>query len=202
MFSVAAILLFRYPLSKSLVSKQQHLPVLQANLGMEISKSSSTPSNSTSAAVNQFLSRNSGINMPLIETNKFLQLPGDRFNLQRFVNAQSVELYEDVIDEITLGRKRSHWMWFIFPQKKGVYPSQMSRYYGITSQQEAYAFLKHPVLGPRLVECTRLVLAAEDRSLHNIFSSPDDDKFLRCMELFCSFPSEYQSIFSRGMSLK
>jgi len=126
----------------------------------------------------------------------------DRFYLQRFVDAQTDDLYAEVIDELTLGRKRSHWMWFIFPQKKGIYPSQMSRYYGITSEDEARAYLKHPVLGPRLVECTRIVLATERKSLRGIFGSPDDVKFLRCMELFCSIPSEHQRTFARGLSLR
>jgi uncharacterized protein (DUF1810 family) len=82
------------------------------------------------------------------------------------------------------GQKRSHWMWFIFPQLAGLGRSSMARFYGINSIDEARAYLAHPVLGPRLDLCTRRVLASESPSPHAIFGSPDDLKFGSCMTLF------------------
>src|SRR5258706_14075406 len=94
----------------------------------------------------------------------------DPFNLQRFVSAQAAVL-STVMGELSAGRKRSHWMWFIFPQLRGLGHSSMAKFYGIGSLDEARAYLGHPLLGPRLNLCTRTVLAVEDRSLCVTFSS-------------------------------
>jgi uncharacterized protein (DUF1810 family) len=107
----------------------------------------------------------------------------DPFNLERFVTAQA-PVFETVLDELRAGRKRSHWMWFIFPQLAGLGRSSTARFYGIGSLGEARTYLTHPVLGPRLDQCTRIVLASESPSLHAIFGSPDDLKFRSCMTLF------------------
>jgi uncharacterized protein (DUF1810 family) len=107
----------------------------------------------------------------------------DPFDLQRFVDAQA-PVYERVITELREGRKRSHWMWFVFPQIAGLGSSPMAQRYAISSRAEAAAYLAHPVLGPRLIECTRLVTATEGRSIHDILGSPDDMKFHSSMTLF------------------
>jgi len=98
------------------------------------------------------------------------------FDLERFVIAQA-PVFPAVLDELRAGRKRSHWMWFIFPQLRSLGHSAMADFYGIGSLEEARAYLAHPVLGPRLDLCTRLVLKIENNSLHQIFGSPDDMKF-------------------------
>jgi uncharacterized protein (DUF1810 family) len=107
----------------------------------------------------------------------------DPFDLQRFVDAQA-PVYDRVITELREGRKRSHWMWFVFPQIAGLGSSPMAQRYAISSRAEAAAYLAHPVLGPRLIECTRLVTATEGRSIHDILGSPDDMKFHSSMTLF------------------
>jgi uncharacterized protein (DUF1810 family) len=104
-------------------------------------------------------------------------------DLERFVLAQA-SVFETVIQELKAGRKRTHWMWFVFPQLRGLGHSATAQFYGIESLDEARAFLAHPMLGPRLVACTRHVLAVNGRSLHNIFGSPDDVKFRSSMTLF------------------
>lgn len=109
----------------------------------------------------------------------------DPFLLQRFVGAQ-VAVYPHVLDELRGGRKRSHWMWFVFPQIAGLGRSAMAERYAISSREEAAAFLAHPVLGQRLRECTEAVLAHRDRSAHDIFGSPDDLKFRSSMTLFAA----------------
>src|SRR6185437_4906850 len=105
----------------------------------------------------------------------------DLFDLQRFVDAQN-PVYEDVLDELRRGRKASHWMWFVFPQMRGLGHSAMAHKYGISSKEEAEAYLKHPVLGPRLRECTELVNQIEDSSIDEIFGFPDSMKFRSSME--------------------
>jgi uncharacterized protein (DUF1810 family) len=105
--------------------------------------------------------------------------------LERFVQAQQ-PVYEQVIEELRAGRKRTHWMWFIFPQLRGLGRSEMARHYGISSKDEAAAYLGHPVLGPRLQHCAQLVLAIQGRSLKEIFGDPDDMKFRSSMTLFAS----------------
>jgi uncharacterized protein (DUF1810 family) len=107
----------------------------------------------------------------------------DPFDLQRFATAQAPVL-DAVLAELAAGRKRSHWMWFVFPQLRGLGTSSMAQHYGITSLDEARAYLAHPVLGPRLRECCALVLQVEGRSANEIFGSPDDMKFRSCVTLF------------------
>ncbi len=107
----------------------------------------------------------------------------DPFDLHRFVEAQA-PVYADVLAELRAGRKRSHWMWFIFPQIAGLGRSTMAQFYAISSIDEARAYLDHPLLGERLRECTELVLATEGRSARDIFGAPDDLKFRSSMTLF------------------
>ena len=107
----------------------------------------------------------------------------DPYDLKRFVDAQH-PAYSRVIAELSDGRKRSHWMWFIFPQIVGLGFSAMAQRFAIGSHEEAVAYLAHDVLGPRLIECTRLVLAIENRTINDILGSPDDMKFRSCMTLF------------------
>ena len=106
-----------------------------------------------------------------------------QFNLDRFVQAQDPILAQ-VEQELHDGRKRSHWMWFVFPQFRGLGHSAMARHYAIASMAEARAYLLHPVLGPRLAGCTALVNTVTDRSSVEIFGSPDDRKFHSSMTLF------------------
>lgn len=115
----------------------------------------------------------------------------DPHSLQRFVAAQNA-VYEHVCAELLTGKKQGHWMWFIFPQLRGLGCSHAATTFGISSREEAEAYLKHPVLGPRLAECTRLVNMVEGRSINQIFGSPDDLKFRSSMSLFASATSENQ----------
>jgi uncharacterized protein (DUF1810 family) len=108
---------------------------------------------------------------------------GDPFDLDRFVRAQEPVLAQ-VRRELADGRKRTHWMWFIFPQLSGLGHSAMAQRYAIASLAEAQAYLEHPVLGPRLLECTALVNRVEGRSIHQILGAPDDLKFHSSMTLF------------------
>jgi uncharacterized protein (DUF1810 family) len=121
--------------------------------------------------------------------------PGDRHNLNRFVEAQ-VGVYEQALAEIKCGRKRSHWMWFIFPQIVGLGFTSTSKHYAIKTLAEAEAYLLHPVLGPRLVECVQAVLAVEGCSAREIFGSPDDLKLRSCATLFAAVPP-HGSVFKR-----
>jgi uncharacterized protein (DUF1810 family) len=107
----------------------------------------------------------------------------DPFELQRFVDAQE-SVYDEVMSELRSGRKRGHWMWFIFPQIAGLGHSAMARRYSIASRDEAMAYLKHLILGPRLVECTETLGGIQGRSIHQILGSPDDIKFRSSMTLF------------------
>jgi uncharacterized protein (DUF1810 family) len=107
----------------------------------------------------------------------------DPHNLSRFVEAQQ-GVYERALAEIKSGRKRSHWMWFIFPQFEGLGFSSTSRLYAIKSTAEARAYLEHPVLGPRLIECATAVLGVQGKSASQIFGSPDDVKLRSCATLF------------------
>ncbi|WP_314950444.1 DUF1810 domain-containing protein [Bradyrhizobium cosmicum] len=113
----------------------------------------------------------------------------DPFDLDRFVPAQN-QVFRDVQGELTRGRKQSHWMWFVFPQIAGLGLSAMSQRYAIGSRAEARAYLAHPVLGPRLIECTRLVLAVEGRTINAILGAPDDAKFRSSMTLFGAVSDE------------
>jgi uncharacterized protein (DUF1810 family) len=115
----------------------------------------------------------------------------DPHNLQRFVDAQN-PVFAQVCAELREGRKQSHWMWFIFPQLRGLGSSPMAVDFAISSREEAEMYLKHPVLGRRLRECTRLVNLVEGRSISQIFEYPDDLKFRSSMTLFASATSENQ----------
>ncbi|WP_428339196.1 DUF1810 domain-containing protein [Mycobacterium sp.] len=112
-----------------------------------------------------------------------MNFASDPFDLQRFVGAQA-RVYAGVVDELRAGRKRSHWIWFIFPQIAGLGSSVTAARYAISSLDEARAYLRHEVLGPRLRECTRLVNAVQNRSIGEIFGSPDDMKVRSSMTLF------------------
>jgi len=115
----------------------------------------------------------------------------DPYDLQRFVKAQD-PIYDTVCAELRDGRKESHWMWFIFPQLRGLGHSQMATKFGISSREEAEEYLKHPILGPRLRECSRLVNQVEGRSINQILGYPDDLKFRSSMSLFASIaPDEH-----------
>ena len=105
------------------------------------------------------------------------------YDLDRFV-VDPGRVYEDVVDELRRGHKTGHWIWFIFPQIKGLGRSPQSEYYGIGSLAEAAAYAHHPLLGPRLVECTQLVNSVEGRTIREILGSPDDLKFRSSMTLF------------------
>ena len=107
----------------------------------------------------------------------------DPFDLKRFVDAQA-PVYRNVVEELRGGRKRSHWMWFVFPQLRGLGGSPAAVHYGISSLEEARAYLRHGLLGPRLHECTELVNQVQGRSVAQIFGSPDDLKLRSSMTLF------------------
>jgi uncharacterized protein (DUF1810 family) len=107
----------------------------------------------------------------------------DEFDLDRFIQAQEPVMAQ-VRQELAAGRKRSHWMWFVFPQLAGLGHSAMARQYAISSLAEARAYLEHPLLGSRLVELTELVNQVKGRSIRDIFGSPDDLKFHSSMTLF------------------
>lgn len=109
--------------------------------------------------------------------------PVDPFNLERFVSAQE-PVFDTVLAELRAARKRSHWIWFIFPQLAALGRSPTAKFYGIATLEEARAYLAHPLLGPRLETCTGIVLKAEAASLHATLGSPDDLKFRSCMTLF------------------
>jgi uncharacterized protein (DUF1810 family) len=123
----------------------------------------------------------------------------DPWNLARFVDAQA-PVYDTVRAELAAGRKRSHWMWFVFPQLKQLGRSSMAVHFGLAGRQEAVAYLEHPLLGPRLRDCAGLVLAVQDKTAHEIFGSPDDLKLRSCMTLFAAVaPGEqvFQAVLDR-----
>jgi uncharacterized protein (DUF1810 family) len=121
----------------------------------------------------------------------------DSFDLQRFVDAQAA-IYPRVVEELSRGRKQTHWMWFVFPQMAGLGFSAMAQRFAIGSRAEAVAYLKHELLGPRLIECTRLVMAASEKSVTDILGSPDDMKFRSCMTLFDAVSK--QEIFAEAIA--
>jgi uncharacterized protein (DUF1810 family) len=106
-------------------------------------------------------------------------------SVERFVEAQA-PVIDQVRRELAAGRKRTHWMWFIFPQLAALGRSPTAQFYGLASLAEARDYLAHRVLGPRLVECTGLVNQVQGRTAHDIFGSPDDLKFRSCMTLFAA----------------
>lgn len=123
------------------------------------------------------------------------------YNLERFLKAQE-GIYEQVRTELRTAKKRSHWMWFIFPQIQGLGSSEMSIRYAISSLAEAKAYLEHPVLGARLFECVKIVVDLDGRTASDIFGYPDDLKFHSSMTLFAHVPSMSQEdpIFSRALN--
>ena len=123
----------------------------------------------------------------------------DRFNLEHFVTAQA-SVFETVLAELRAGRKRTHWMWFVFPQLSGLGRSSTARFYGIGSIDEARAYLAHPALGPRLDLCAGIVRASERPSLHAIFGSPDDMKFRSCMTLFSLATDDPENPFRHALN--
>ena len=122
----------------------------------------------------------------------------DPFHLQRFVDAQA-GTYTQARAELSAGEKRSHWMWFIFPQIAGLGFSSMAQRYAITDLAEAKAYLAHPVLGPRVRECTALVNAVNGRTLDQIFGYPDDLKFHSSVTLFAEAESSPDSVFQQTL---
>ncbi len=109
----------------------------------------------------------------------------DPFDLKRFISAQE-GVYERVLSELKMGRKRTHWMWYIFPQIDGLGSSPTAKRYAIKSMEEARTYLDHPVLGARLLECTETVLAIKEGSADEIFGHPDNMKLKSCMTLFAA----------------
>jgi uncharacterized protein (DUF1810 family) len=117
----------------------------------------------------------------------------DPYNLKRFLTAQE-NVYSAALAEIRSGRKRSHWMWFIFPQIEGLGRSEISRHYAIKNRDEAIHFLMHPVLGQRLIEISNTLLAVNKKNTEEIFRYPDHLKFKSCMTLFAAV-AEPGSVF-------
>ncbi|MGG5818848.1 DUF1810 domain-containing protein [Falsiroseomonas sp. HW251] len=113
----------------------------------------------------------------------------DPFDLARFLDAQAPAMAA-VTRELSEGRKRTHWMWFVFPQLRGLGHSAMAQRYGIASRAEAEAYWRHSVLGPRLAMCTALVNRAEGATLREVLGSPDDMKFQACVTLFAAVAPE------------
>ncbi len=113
----------------------------------------------------------------------------DRYNLQRFVDAQQ-SVFERACAELRQGRKRTHWMWYVFPQMKGLGTSPLAQKYAISCRDEAEQYLGHPTLGPRLRECARLAIIADKPQIEEIFGYPDDLKFRSSMTLFSNGASD------------
>ena len=128
--------------------------------------------------------------MPLPEA------PTDRFDLQRFIAAQDL-VYTAVLDELRRGQKQTHWIWFIFPQVEGLGNSARAHHYAIRAREEAAAYIAHPLLSARLLECTELVLSHVGKTANQIFGSPDDLKFCSSMTLFAAVSS--RSIFQAAL---
>ena len=119
-------------------------------------------------------------------------------NLSRFIEAQT-PVYASVCAELAAGRKTSRWMWFIFPQLKGLGSSGTARFYGIESRDEALAYWQHPVLGPRLKHCAQLLLKTSVKSAHDIFGTPDDLKLQSCLTLFSMVAGD-EPVFAEVLS--
>lgn len=127
-----------------------------------------------------------------------MSVDGDPFNLQRFVDAQ-LPVIDDVWQELAAGRKRTHWMWFVFPQIAGLGRSEIAAHYAIGSAEEARAYLAHPLLGERLVACVELVCRHSTRIAYEIFGSPDDLKFRSSLTLFGAVSEE--PLFTHALSV-
>jgi uncharacterized protein (DUF1810 family) len=130
-------------------------------------------------------------------------MSGNRYELSHFVEAQS-RCYPQVLQELAAGEKTSHWMWFIFPQLKGLALSTTARRFGLRGLEEAHAYLAHPLLGARLRECTRMVLAVEGRTAQQILGSPDDLKLRSCLTLFAQAagpsPAREDQVFGEALA--
>ena len=118
--------------------------------------------------------------------------------LEQFVAAQDL-VYDQVLQELKGGEKRTHWIWFIFPQLAELGTSSMAKTFGIASKAEAKSYLEHAILGPRLRECTRLMLATPHDDIGSIMGYPDDLKFRSCMTLFAAVDVEGESIFEEAL---
>ena len=121
-------------------------------------------------------------------------MQNDLYDLNRFISAQD-KVYARVLAELKNGRKRSHWMWYIFPQLDGLAQSTTSKYYAVKSREEAIAYLNHPVLGARILECANTILAIEGKTVSEIFGYPDDRKLKSSMTLFSDVADN--SVFAR-----
>lgn len=133
--------------------------------------------------------------VPRKESSGMKEKRNDRFDLQRFLSAQD-NVYEQVLAELRNGAKRTHWMWFIFPQIDGLGFSPTTRHFAIKSIEEARSYLSHPVLGARLQECAEAVLAVQGRSVSDIFGDPDDMKLHSSVTLFAQIAGP-DSVFAR-----
>src|SRR6202140_3845811 len=122
----------------------------------------------------------------------------DRFDLERFVEAQA-GVYERVCAELRAGEKRSHWMWFVFPQIRGLGSSEMAARYAISGREEARAYLDHPVRGARLQECAGIVVGREGKSAEEIFGYPDNLKFHSSMTLFAEVQGPSERVFHKAL---
>ncbi len=130
-----------------------------------------------------------------MSTNSSSETCHDPFHLERFLDAQA-PTYDRALTELRNGRKRTHWMWFIFPQLDGLGASSTAKYYAIRGLDEARAYREHPILGPRLVACAQAVLELEGRSARQVFGTPDDLKLRSCATLFQQI-SPPDSVFAR-----
>ncbi len=119
-------------------------------------------------------------------------------SLQRFINAQN-STYADALNEINNGKKQSHWMWFIFPQLKGLGRSQTAQFYGLENLEEARDFLQHPILGQRLKEITSALNGQSDSDPHSVFGSPDDLKLQSSLTLFAEADGSENSVFKSAL---
>ena len=123
----------------------------------------------------------------------------DQYNLNRFIEAQ-MAIYEGAMLELARGRKDSHWVWYIFPQIEGLGNSETIKLYAIKSLEEGRAYLKHPVLGPRLIKACEILLSLKDASMNDVMGFPDDLKLLSSMTLFEAL-SDSNSIFTKIIEL-
>jgi uncharacterized protein (DUF1810 family) len=140
--------------------------------------------------------------MCIIWQGGLLEIRTDPYNLQRFIDAQEAT-FEAARAELLAGRKRSHWMWFIFPQIKGLGSSATAQRFAISNLQEGAAYLEHPILGRRLEDCTALVNAAQKQSVEAIFGYPDDLKFHSSATLFAEVAERFgfeTSVFREALA--
>lgn len=135
---------------------------------------------------------------PPVQSDIVSTLQDDPHNLARFLEAQE-PVFAQVLEELREGHKTSHWMWFVFPQLRGLGHSSTASYYGILSLEEAKAYLNHPVLGPRLRECCRLVNLIEDTPIQDIFGYPDYLKFRSSITLFAQTTPDNQ-VFTEALA--